>query len=232
MEKSKKNTTIYNYIFYAVLIIFLAVIAFQLYYMNNKIYTTNILLGKLVVAVKQKSSPEIKCGPNDIIIGQKDAPVDIFVFSSYRCKYCKEFFNTTFPLLKREYVDQGFAKVIIKNIGYTSDSTSLLAVKAAYCAYAEGHFFEIHMKLLEQYDVLNETVLARWMSELNIDSAKLKTCLENKKLDELISENRKEARAIGVRGTPSFVIGDNVLNGQRPIAKFRELIEEEKELCE
>ncbi|MBN2524127.1 MAG: thioredoxin domain-containing protein [Bacteroidales bacterium] len=232
MKKSKKNTNTYNYIFNAVLIIFLAVIAFQLYYMNNKIYTTNILLGRLIVAEKQKSSHDIKYGPNDIIIGQKDAPVDIFIFSSYRCRYCQEFFNTIFPLLKKEYIEEGIAKMIIKNIGSASDSVSLLAVKAAYCAYTEGHFFELHMKLLEQYDVLNETVLSKWMSDLNIDSAKFKDCIDNKKLDELISENRKEARAVGVRGTPSFVIGKNILKGQHQIEKFRELIEEEKELCE
>jgi protein-disulfide isomerase len=87
------------------------------------------------------------------------------------------------------------------------------------------------MKLLEEYDVINKTIIMNWFADLNIDSTRFNSCLENKSLNRLIIENKKEMRSIGVKGTPAFVIGDNVINGNRPIAKFRELIELEMETC-
>ncbi len=229
--ENKKNYR-YPYVYSIVIVVLLITIVLLLVRLNNRMYNTNKFLAQLIVSQNQKSPVDLEYGPNDIVLGRKDAPVDIYVYTSYRCVYCKEFFETTFKTLKKEYVDEGIAKFIIKNIGYSSDSISLLAAKASYCAYAEGQFSIINMKLLEQYDVLNETEIVKWMYDLDIDTSSFKICLENKMLENLIFENRKEARAIGARGTPAFVIGNNVINGKRPVSKFRELIEVEMELCE
>jgi protein-disulfide isomerase len=177
-----------------------------------------------------KSPADVSYGPNDIIIGDKDAPVEIFVYTSYRCTYCIEFFETTYLDLKNEYIDNGQAKIIIKNIGYSNDSISLLAVKAAYCAYGEGRFFDVHMKLLNEYDVINKATLINWFAELNIDSTQFNTCINNEVLNQLIADNRKEMRMVGAKGTPAFVIGDEVINGNRA-ARLKELIELEIVTC-
>lgn len=232
MNESEKHKVRYLNIFYILIIVLLAIIATLLYQLNNKSFVTNKMLAKYIIAQNKKSPVDIKYGPNDIVIGQKDAPIDIFIYTSYRCTYCKDFFTTTFPELKKDFIDEGIAKLIIKNIAYTGDSISLLAAKTAYCAYAEGEFYDVHMKLLEQYNVLNEAVIMSWISELEIDSSQFTACLDNKILEDLIFENRKEARAIGARGTPAFVIGNSVFSGKRPISKFRELIEVELEMCE
>jgi protein-disulfide isomerase len=232
MDDSEKSKKEYTYIYRALVIFFLTSSFILLIQLNKKAYNTNKFLARLVVASTMKSPLDIKYDANDIIIGEKDAPVDIFVYTSYRCKYCGEFFETIFPKLKKEYIDNGQVKIIIKNIGYTSDSISMLAAKAAYCAYAEGQFFDIHMKLLEGYDVLNKSAILNWMIDAGKDSSQFKSCLNNKILEDLIFENRKEARAIGARGTPAFVIGNNVLNGKRPLSRFKELIEVEIEVCE
>ncbi len=231
MGESEKQINNYSIIYRTLVIILLTSSVVLLFQLNKKAFNTNKFLVKLFVEKNQVSPLDITYGPNDILIGQNDAPVTLFIYTSYRCKYCGEFFKTNFETLKKDYVDEGIAKIIIKNIGYKNDSISLLAVKAAYCAYGEGKFFDIHMKLLEEYDVINKTILMNWLSELNIDSTRFNSCLENKILNKLIIDNRKEMRAIGAKGTPAFVIGDNVINGNRPIAKFRELIELEMEAC-
>ncbi|MGD2035267.1 MAG: thioredoxin domain-containing protein [Bacteroidales bacterium] len=212
-------------------IVFLAVIAILLLKLNSRVYNTNHFLARLVVDQNKISPSEISYGPNDIIIGQQEAPVNIFVFTSYRCQYCADFFRKTFPILKKEYADKGIIKFIIKNIAYSNDSVSLLAAKAAYCAYAEGDFLNMNMKLLDQYDVLDETMILDWVSASDADTVKFRTCLNNKSLDELIFENRKTARLAGTKGTPAFIIGNSVLNGNRPVSKFRDLIELEIESC-
>jgi len=231
MGESDKQSNNYSNIYRALVVLLLVSSVILLFQLNKKAYNTNKFLASLVIAKNQISPLDITYGPNDILIGQNDAPVTIYVYTSYRCKYCGEFFKTNFETLKKEYIDEGIAKIIVKNIGYTNDSISLLAVKAAYCAYGEGEFFDVHMKLLEEYDVTNKTTLMNWLTELNIDSTQFNSCLENKILNKLIIDNRKEMRSIGAKGTPAFVIGDNVINGNRPIAKFRELIELEMEAC-
>jgi len=231
MGESEKQSNNLLDIYRVIVIILLVSSVILLFQLNKKAYNTNKFLASLVIEKNQKSPLDITYGPNDILIGQKEAPVTLFVYTSYRCKYCKEFFETNFKTLKKEYIDEGIVKIIIKNLGYTNDSISLLAVKAAYCAYGEGKFFDMHMKLLEEYDVINKTILMNWFAESNIDSTQFNICLENRTLNKLIIDNRKEMRAIGAKGTPAFVIGDNVINGNRPIAKFRELIELEMETC-
>ena len=231
MGNSKEQSKEYYVIYHVLVVILLTSAVILLFQLNKKAYNTNKFLASLVIAKNQKSPLDITYGPNDILIGQNEAPVTLFVYTSYRCKYCKEFFETNFKILKKEYIDEGIVKIIIKNIGYTNDSISLLAVKAAYCAYGEGKFFNMHMKLLEEYDVINKTILMNWLNELNIDSTQFNNCLENKTLNKLIVDNRKEMRSIGAKGTPAFVIGENVVHGNRPMAKFRELIELEMESC-
>lgn len=231
MVESEKQGNNYTNVYRILVVILMISSVILLVQLNKKAYNTNKFLASLVIAKNQISPLDISFGPNDILIGRNDAPITLFIYTSYRCKYCSEFFKTNFETLKKEYIDEGIAKIIIKNIGYNNDSTSLLAVKAAYCAYAEGKFFDVHMKLLEEYDVINKTILMNWFTELNIDSTQFIGCLENKTLNKLIIDNRKEMRAIGAKGTPAFVIGEKVINGNRPIAKFRELIELEMETC-
>lgn len=231
MGNSEKRGVNSTHLFNLLLVVLLTAILVLLIQLNNKVFNTNKFLAKVILEQKQNSPVDLSYGPNDIIIGQKEANVDVYVFTSYRCQYCDEFFKNVFPALKKDYIDEGLVKIIIKNIGYPNDSISLLAVKTAYCAYGESQFFNMHMKLLEEYDVLTKTVIMNWLEEFKIDSTKFISCLENEAIDKLIINNRKEMRSIGARGTPAFVIGDNTLNGNRPIKKFRELIEAELEAC-
>lgn len=208
-----------------------AVIGLQIN-IKQQVKNTNILVAQAFREKLKQVAKDLKYHPNDIVIGDINAPVTIFMYTNYNCTYCDEFFETRFQELNEEFFETGIARLIIRNQASSEDPLSLTAAKAAYCAYAEGVYLPMHRKILQNYDSLTQDSLFLWAKNLGTDSSSFVSCLDNPSLNQIILDNRKESRSLGIRGTPAFVIGDNILLGKRSLAKFRELIEEMSETCE
>src|SRR5690606_4686998 len=68
----------------------------------------------------------------DRVLGDKNAPVTITEYSSFTCPHCADFHAKILPQLKREYIDTGKVKLIMKS--FPLDNAALNASVLAYCA--------------------------------------------------------------------------------------------------
>ncbi len=59
---------------------------------------------------------------------------------------------------------------------------------------------------------------------VGLDAERLARDMEDPALDALIERNAVLANALGVRGTPAFVIGDGMIRGALPLKQFRAAI--------
>ena len=101
---------------------------------------------------------------------------------------------------------------------------STLAARAALASRAQGLYEPLHWALLVAagpFDLDHILAVAR---SVGLDAERLARDREDPALDALIERNAVLANALGVRGTPAFVIGDGMIRGALPLEHFRAAI--------
>src|SRR5262249_503687 len=124
----------------------------------------------------------MKPGPlPEMALGRDDAPVTIIKYASLTCPYCRQFQLTTFPQLKREYIDTGKVRFIIREfpIGFQSGAATL----ALRCAPAET-YFQLYEKFLSQQSAwvsqeVRRDPIFKIVSQAGLSRAKFDACYEN-----------------------------------------------------
>ena len=101
---------------------------------------------------------------------------------------------------------------------------STLAARAALASRAQGLYEPFHWALLGAdgpFDLDRILVVAR---SVGLDAERFVRDMKGPALDALIGQNAVLANALGVRGTPAFVIGDGMIRGALPLEQFRAAI--------
>jgi protein-disulfide isomerase len=102
-------------------------------------------------------------------------------------------------------------KFVYKNYPLPFHKQAMPAAKAAVAAGKQGKFFEMHDKIFENYRTLNDEIYAKWAAELGLNVDQFNTDFASKETQAFIDKEMAEARAVGVRGTPTIFI-----NGKKP----------------
>ena len=144
----------------------------------------------------------------DYSMGPANAPITIVEFFDYNCGYCKRSFaplmevlqeNSDVRLVFNEYP-------ILGEPSYDAASTALaLNDKMKYLTY--------HSKLMSSSNRLSQLVIDKALSEMKLPPQKIKSDARADKYILHISATRQLADAIGVSGTPAFVINGALFPG-------------------
>lgn len=157
--------------------------------------------------------------------GNTKAPVWIVEFADFGCSYCEKFWRETLPVLDSLYVKKGLAswRFVPFTIGMFPNSE--YAAKGAICANEQGKFFPMHDIL---YDRRKEWMKATDMrakvvsyaAQLRLDAAGFAACLKGAKAAQQLAANNAMARALFIRGTPTFFINGEAVPGAIPTDAF------------
>ncbi|HSC71412.1 MAG TPA: thioredoxin domain-containing protein, partial [Candidatus Methylomirabilis sp.] len=106
-------------------------------------------------------------------------------------------------------------------------AASVQAAIAAECAHEQERFWPYHDKLFASAGPLafRKGNLTRYAEELRLDTAKFNTCLDTEQPRERVERETMVGRAIGMTGTPGFLINRGRLIGAYPYEAFEEIIE-------
>ena len=74
----------------------------------------------------------------DIVLGDPNAPVTIIEYASFTCPHCKNFHEGTFKKLKKNYIDEGKVKFILRDVFF--DRYGLWAAMVARCGNSEKFY--------------------------------------------------------------------------------------------
>ena len=165
--------------------------------------------------------------------GRADAPVTVVEFTDYQCPYCRRFQAGTWPRLKRNYVDTGKVRFIVRDLPLSFHSQARPGAEAAHCAGEQGRFWRMHDALLAGGAKLDAASLARQAQAMGLDVGRFRDCVTANKYDAAIARNAATAANLGLSGTPSFILGrmsHGVLEGIRfygavPYADFARMID-------
>lgn len=167
-------------------------------------------------------------------LGRPDAPITLVEFTDLQCQFCNRFATTAFEQIKTAYIDTGKVRFVTRDFPLDFHPYALPAARAARCAGVQDKFWEMRMTLLRASNRLNEAFVKSTAEGLKLDMAAFNACTASTRFDAAIMQDMKDARAINVEGTPTFVLGRTaaqgldgiLLVGAQPFAVFDAKIKE------
>jgi len=145
--------------------------------------------------------------PSEQALGSGAAPLTMVEFTDYQCPYCRRFQAEVWPRLKREYVDTGKLRFIVRDLPLPFHAGAKPAAEAAHCAGEQGKFWPMHDALLATGADLSAKGIEHRAGALGLDVGRFDACVAGGKYAAAIERNAAQAHALGLRGTPAFVIG-------------------------
>ena len=118
----------------------------------------------------------------------------------------------------------GRVRVVHKDFPLPSHKGARPAAEAARCAAAQGAFWEYHDLLYLAVPNFSREDLVRYAGRLNLDRDAFTVCLDTRRFRKQVETDVAEARAIGIRATPTFLVNGTLLVGAQPIEGFREAV--------
>jgi protein-disulfide isomerase len=169
-------------------------------------------------------------------VGDDKAPVVMAYWFDYQCPYCKQEEETVFPTLIKDYVDTGKLKIVFKDFAFLGPDSEV-ASRAARAVWqvAPDKFRAWHQAMFDHQDQEN----AGWGNEQDIltltgtidgiDVDKVKTLIDDKTntFDSAMQADANEGYSMGVGGTPSFLVGKQMMVGAQPVEKLKAAIDAE-----
>lgn len=164
--------------------------------------------------------------------GLPDAPVKVIEVSDFGCGYCRIFNQQSFPTLLREYVETGMVQwkfvPFVLGIFPNGDKAAL----AAECAGVEGTdpFFRMRGRLFSEQAGWRDTgdpdgFFTRLAGEEGLDQERFARCLQEEERAQQVEMDVRLGKALGVRGTPMFIIGGVPVSGALPLENFRRVLD-------
>jgi len=167
---------------------------------------------------------ELTQDPATPVIGNPDGDVVVVEFFDYRCPYCK----AVAPMIKEEVASDGNVRLVMKEIPILGPK-SVQAARAALAAAKQGKYDAFHFALMTRPGDMSDAHIDTVAGLVGLDIPRLRRDMESQEIEDALSRNLALAEAIGIRGTPAFIIGKTLVPGAIDAETFRQLIAETRE---
>ena len=160
-------------------------------------------------------------------IGQADAPVTIIKYASLTCPFCKRFQADVYPALKRDYIDRGKVRFIIRE--FPIGKTSGMATIALRCAPMARYLDLYGWYLAQQAQWVSQEVriepILKVAQGVGLTSEQFDSCRQNQGMIAALNQVKDRGRELGVIGTPNFFINGRLIKKALGLKDLREIID-------
>ena len=159
--------------------------------------------------------------PHGVVLGNKDGDVAFVEFFDYNCGYCKRAMADMLDLLKSDPK----LKIVLKEFPVLSEG-SVEAAKVAVAVRMQDpkKYLDFHTRLLGGRGPVDKARALAAAKDVGLDVARIEKDLANPEVRATIEENMKLAEDMGLNGTPSYVIGKQVVVGAVGLEGLKEKI--------
>ena len=161
--------------------------------------------------------------PRGVVLGNKNGDVAFVEFFDYNCGYCKRAMADMLDLLKNDPK----LKVVLKEFPVLSEG-SVEAAKVAVAVRMQDptgkKYLDFHQKLLGGRGLADKARAMAAAKEAGLDVARIEKDLASPEINDTIRENMKLAEDMGLNGTPSYVIGKQIVVGAVGLDGLKEKI--------
>ena len=161
--------------------------------------------------------------PRNVTLGNKDGDVTFVEFFDYNCGYCKRAMTDMMDLMKSDPK----LKVVLKEFPVLS-AGSVEAAQVGVAVRMQDptgkKYLDFHQKLLTGRGSADKARAMAAAKEAGFDMARMEKDLASPEVRATLEENMKLAESMGMNGTPSYVIGKQVVIGAVGVESLREKI--------
>jgi protein-disulfide isomerase len=158
----------------------------------------------------------------EMSIGDEKAPITVIEYASMTCPHCAHFSETTFPELKKRYIDTGKVRFIFRE--FPLDQLAAAGFILARCAGPDKFFPLVETLFAQQRDWVVQRPLAPLMAiakQAGLSQQAFEACLDNKEMLEGMEKVRNQAaEKFGVNSTPTFFVNGKRLAGALSIEEM------------
>lgn len=148
--------------------------------------------------------------PRQAVLGNPDGDVTLVEFFDYNCTYCKRALDDMMRLIEE---DQGL-RIVLKEFPVLGlGSTEAAQVAAAINIIAPDRYAAFHVLLLGSGAQATGELAIAAATEVGIDEAMLRAAIASTEITATIEESFMLADALGLTGTPTYILGDEVIVG-------------------
>jgi protein-disulfide isomerase len=165
--------------------------------------------------------------PHQVVLGNPQGSVTMVEFFDYNCGYCKRAMSDMLDLIKND----SNLKFVLKEfpvLGEGSVDAARVAVAARMQDSSGKKYIEFHQKLLGGRGAADKMRALAVAKEVGFDMPRLERDMGSDEVKKTIDENMKLAEALGVNGTPSYVVGQEVVVGAVGLDALREKLSAER----
>ena len=167
---------------------------------------------------------------NDFVVGDKNAPVTIIEYASLSCSHCADFHNNTLEDLIKEYVDTGKARIVFRDFPF--NYPALIGSMVLRCIPEDVRYdymnalFQLQPKWVVRENAKSTQELYKIMQSGGMTKEEFETCTNNVELENTILQALIAAQnEFNIQSTPSFLINGNLVEGNKSIKEFRQIID-------
>jgi protein-disulfide isomerase len=163
------------------------------------------------VAVKDNAEALFN-SPRQVTVGNLQGDVTFVEFFDYNCGYCKKAMADMFDLMKADPK----LKVVLKEfpvLGPGSVEAARVAVAVRMQDKTGKKYLDFHQKLLGGRGQADKARALAAAKEAGLDVARIEKDMASDEVRQSLEESLKLAEKLGLNGTPSYVIGQNIVVG-------------------
>ncbi|MGR3623948.1 DsbA family protein [Pseudophaeobacter sp.] len=159
--------------------------------------------------------------------GNPDGDITLVEFMDYRCGYCRKAAPEVAKLLQAD----GNIRLIVKEfpiLGEASVYASRFAVAAKQVG-GDDAYKQVHEALIELGAEPNEVTLRRLAEGLSLDADTILATMDSDAVTQELMQTRALAQNLAISGTPTFVLGDQLLRGYLPADQMKIIVDAQRE---
>jgi len=166
----------------------------------------------------------------DFIIGDENAPITIIEYASLSCSHCADFHINKLPELIKEFVDTGKARIVFRDFPF--NYPALLGSMVLRCVPEDIRYeysnalYRLQSKWVVRENAKTTQELYKIMQSGGMTKDRFNECIDNVDLENEILHGVMTAQSeFNIKSTPSFLINGILIEGNKSIKDFRQIID-------
>ena len=158
--------------------------------------------------------------PNQIVVGNPDGDVTLVEFFDYNCGYCR----AALPDMAALLAEDPNLRVVFKEFPILSNESIDAARVAVLVGQSDVDYWSFHEALFSSRGKVDKDVALAAAIDLGLSPVSLELDMESAKVSETIQTSYEIAQALNITGTPTYIIGNEIIPGAIGIEELRSRI--------
>jgi protein-disulfide isomerase len=166
-----------------------------------------------------KAGSELTQAPGDPVAGNPNGDVTVVEFYDVRCPYCRRMLPVVADLLRSD----SKVRFVYKDIPILGPA-SVVGAKAVLAAQRQGGYQRLHDLIMSGPPTVTENTVRADAIRAGLDWGRLQRDMDDPAIVHRLNDNLSLARALGIDGTPAYVIGGRLLPGALDLAQLQDAV--------